>query len=688
MKKLFSDVKRTKTISSATFLLFVVIYSVSLLLHIPILPSIFGIPLLLYYSGSFLLVLLPILGLGLGRIGRFSSSVLYSFIFSCLAGYVCQNTINFNSSLQVWIIVFANLLLFVLSLLLPRTRIWQKTSWLNNGQERRDYIIDKKDFTVIIIFATAALVPIIISPIAQNADNYLVILKDSVANNAVQSNTRELLSNSRPLFISFLALTGKFLALDLAFVFRNLFVSLFVLFSLVFYDYCRRALPSRFLAGVIYLSLLSPAVILTEINIIRPQAAMLSLTLPVMILSIESVKTKNILPALVALMIAVLSLKFHELSIVLTLIAFIALAISLIRLVFIEKKISWKYLVLALIVIAPYFKLYNLGGIFTQVFSMIKYATHFLNGITWRWWFINNYATIDGASLGWSGISAFLYYLYNGLLVLLMLSALFYIRVKNKIRIGLFLILPVIYFIIFFAFAEILPRIGLYFLPNRAWVHVMIAAIIILALYVEAFTKKNIRLKFLDIALVGLIIFGYGGTLYVAKNNVEQVFKEELPVAKYIKSDLPQNAIVISSQDNMTLVTVYGNRAYDRITTDHQLSRLEFDTLTATALFGLSKDEVTIIQPKKVETIETITNGDIISVESTVLQEQKDKINKAIYSGDNPVYFLYSYRKLSGLNNAREYKKEIIDATNKSVYKNLGYPVVFEDKDILLLKIR
>lgn len=682
MKKLISKNK-----SQSTFVLMLLLYLLSWSLDLNIAMTVFGVSLFLYYPGKFLIDLVRPLDLKLGKIGIFSLCILYSFIFSSVAGILLQNYLDFNSIYQVWVIIFVDILLFLASIILPKFKLWHQIS-PSKKDSKQKYLPDKYDLISLAIFAVAILITIIISPLAQNADDYLMILKKSISSNLLQSHEAQLGASSRQLFVSFLALSSKFLNLDLLFTYRNIYVALFLASTLLFYDYLRRNFRSRYLINLLYLALLIPPVIVTEINIIRPQVAMLVLTIPVLILAVESVKSKRILPSIIALAFSIIGLKFHELSIVLVIVALISLIIGIIRLTFVEKIITWKHYVLFLIIAYAYAPILGLPAQLAQISAMLKYAISFLTNITWRWWFINNYTTMDGANLSWSGISAISYYLYNGILLLILLIALYILLKIKRLKTGLYIILPTIYFFIFFAFAEILPRIGLYFLPNRAWIHIMLAAVIMLALYLEGFEVKKINIKLLNYILLTFIIIGYLGTIYVANNNVDQIFKEEMPVAEFIRESLPKDCVIISSQENMDLVDIYGDRNYGRITTDRLISKSEFDSLVENKLNDLSVDKTTIIKPKRIEIIETLENDKLVKQESQVVQDQINQITKASYFGNSSAYFLYSYRKLSGLNSQREYKIEIIDAVNKNVYDKLGYEIVFEDDNALLLKIR
>lgn len=664
-----------KKLLSTLFVVTLAVYLISLKTNFNVGLAVAGLALLLYFPGKFFLELWPVFGFSFGRLGRFGLGVAYSFCYGAVVGLVIQNSYGFNTQYQIWALLLTNIILWLAYKLLVPKKFWQDISIFHSGKGQ-DYSVGWQDYVPLLVMALAILGLILINPIAQNADNYQVLLKRSVIENVNQLTSRQI-------FGAFTALVGKFTAIDASFIYRNLYVAGFFLLSFPFYDYLRRNINSRYLASLLYLSLLSPAVILTEVNIVRPQVAMLALTIPVVVLVVESIKKKDIFASVVALLISVVTIKFHELGAVLILIAATAVIINTLRAKVIGKKVTRQQLFWLIATVLPYIWLFHLLGFFNQVLTMINYAAHFLGQVSWRWWFIDSYTTVDGASLGWQGINALFYYLYNGILLVPLLAYLCYRLNKNRLKVGLPMLPVAIYVSVFFIFAELLPRMGVFFLPNRAWVHLMIALIIWLGLVVEKLKGNQLTERILPVILSILIVFGYSGSLYVAKNNINQVDKQELPVADFIRNNTPSNSIVLSSQGNLTLVDIYGQRAYSRIYFSEVVDRGEFDAQVQNELQDLSVDKLIVIKPKIIQVTETPDGNEVVTI-----QEQQTRLNKATYHGGNPVYFLYSYRKLKGLIAERDYSKDIIDSANKDTYSRLGYPIVFSNNGTILLRIR
>jgi hypothetical protein len=114
--------------------------------------------------------LIPKLNLKQGQFGRFALAVIYSFIVSGSIALVSQNAYGFNNPKQLYIGIIFSLAVNVLAIIkaLFHFEVPGLSEPINN------YKITKNDYLVIAILALALLVTIMISPMAQNADEYLV----------------------------------------------------------------------------------------------------------------------------------------------------------------------------------------------------------------------------------------------------------------------------------------------------------------------------------------------------------------------------------------------------------------------------------------------------------------------------------------------------------------------------------
>lgn len=641
-----------------------------------------GILLLFYFPGKFLIELLPPLQFSTGRFGKLSLSIIYSFCLNSILSIYTQSLWGFNSNNQIWAIIGINATIFLAHNLLPMISYWKKI--MPPGQNEATYKISPSDYIPIIIFFIAIAGWIIASPLAQNADNFLGIFRESVNQNFNLLTTRRI-------FLSFLELSNKFTAINDIIIYRYVPVALFFAGSLSLYDYLRRNLNSKKFIILLYLSFLAPAVILTEINNIRTQVIILALAIPVLILQIDSLKKKKILPSLAALAISGVSALFHELGFILFTIAFITTIIHLYRLILVEKKITWKYILLFLVIIYPYIRLVDISAIVHPLKVIKDYSIEILSRgqHQWRWWFLNRYIDADGVVVSFSGKNLLLYYLYNGILPLALFVYLFILSIVKKCKLGIHFIPPFLYFLFFFCAAEIFPRFSLDYLPSRAWVHIMIATVILLALVIEENIKKGMKFKFFPYLLIASILIGYFGSIYVARTNIKEVYSEELSAADFIKNNLPKDSLVLSSQYNIGLVMIYGNQTnYDQFIVDSAINKDEFDQLVSDKLIQLSKGQIIVFKPKIVQTMDYYESNLLTEKQVLVLQNEQDMLVKAMNTGKNPVYFVYSYRKLEALNAANQNRQDSADPINKDIYTRLGYSVVYNDKNVLIIRIR
>ncbi|MFH1910354.1 MAG: hypothetical protein ABIJ72_04190 [bacterium] len=614
----------------------------------------FGFILLFFLPGKFLIELFPKLTLQTGKIGKFSFASIYSLALISIIGFIAQNKFGFAMNEQVVVIILVNAVLLLCYFFLIRLKIWKGFILKSKIQ----YQIGWKDYLTLTLLAGAILVTILMNPVAQNYDNYLVLLKLSDFHSAN-------LTGMRQIFISLLELTGKVTNINAAFIYRNLLNALFFISTLTFYDYLKRYIAQSKIVFLTYLFFLAPPVILVQINQTMPQIILLIFTTPVLILLIESLRTKKITVAITAFIVSFVSLAFHQLSAVLILVSTITLLAHLGRLIFTEKKISIKHILLFLLIVIPWIKILNLWYIFIPPIFIFRFALDNFKSITWHWWFLDSYIDIDSQSVSFSGINAVLYYLYNGILPLLLLAYLIVVTSIKRFRPGIYTIPAFLYLVFFFLVAEIFPRIGLIMLPSRAWLHMMIPTVILLAVYGEILVRNKLALKPHLIVLLVLIVIGYAGIIFVTANNIKKVYRGQLPVAVYMKKNLAKDALVISSQDNNVIVNIYADRYYfGRIVTDHKIDKNEFEQLI--------QDELEVLQENK---------NDVI----------QDKLNRYLDTPDfnhNEIYFLYCNSQLGASNHANANRQGFNDALNRDTYANLGYLVAYADKECLLIKIR
>ncbi len=632
-----------------------------------------GILLLFYLPGRLVLQICAPLQNIWGRVGQLALSVFISF--SIMASVmILASRFGMTDKSAIYLMILINGLLFLANVL---RQIYKGQSTV--GLLRAKYTLSTSDIIVMIIPLIVVVATIALSPLASDADGFMTTLKKTIECSCVSSPFR-------PLFTTFFALIYHALGLSYLTLFRIVYPLLFVASTLFVFDYTKRRINSPMLHSVVYLAFLGAPVVISEINIIRPQVAMLVYTLPILMLLIESWRAKNILFTLVALWFGFVAIGFHELSIFLLVIAGLVCLWHIGRLVFVEKKISWQNIVLATIIIYPYLSILHVSTYLSRLMASINHAESLIPKLHWRWWFINNYISIDGINIGWPGVQAVYFYAYSGLLLLLMaiLLGLWLLIKRNKI--GWHFILPVLYALIFLAFAEILPRLGFFFLPNRAWVHLMLALSIILVLVAESLQKSSKNYG-LALTMSAIIVVGISGTAYVAANNVSEVFSEEVKSIKYMQNTAP-NSLFFSTQDNRTLVEFYGGRTLINLAIKSNIDRFGFYQMVTDTIGSMSIRKRVLVSPEIKEVTQRYVDGQFTSENVKLLAERQFAITEPQIKRGTPIYFIYSLRKSSGTNATRGYLANSLDITNRDVYQNTVFPIAYQDEGVIILKIR
>ncbi len=659
-----------KTRLVVSFFFTIVLYSLGYLAHFELIQFFSGIFLLYYFPGKFIIEIIPALANSFQIYGRISLSIMYSFLLSNLLALAIQNHFGFNSGHQILALLVLNLTLYLSFLI------------INKKRSRKEKILSDEnvcnfiDLIPFFILFCAFLAITLMNPLAQNYDHCLSALKESMINNTNAFGYRQI-------FLSSLGLAHHFLGLSIQLIYRNLFNIIFLSSTLICLDYLNRNIKASSLKFFLFLTFLIPPVILIQLNYIIPQVGIIVVTIPVLILLVESMKNRNITYLLAAIAISMIALMYHQLGIVLLITSITTL------LLFINyKKVNWKYIIVGIIILAPYLYTLRHLSFISPTITMAKYVASTFSGIRWTFWFLNSYKDVDGNILNFTGINLVLFYLFNGLAVIILLIF-FYLRlVQDKVRIKAYILPPLIYSSFFLIVAELFPRLGFVFLPTRAWIHMIIAGIILLILLIEH-VEKNHSMKFIPYVFAPLVIVGFIGTMYLTKNNIRKIYKEEMPIANFIKNNTEKNAFFLSSQDNMAIIDIYGERNfYIQLNINQKEDRDHFDKLTTNQINLLSEDKISIVKPKVVQTTEVFNNNLLVEKRVSVIQEQTTKKELAIYKENNPVYFIYSKRKLNNLNSAKMDSQFLTDSLNKDNYDTLGYPVVYKDDNTLLIKIR
>lgn len=519
-----------------------------------------GFPYLVYLAG-FIFFFLP--GLNLALIGEQLTTSRQGLVKLCLWAWLNTIILNpaiiffvskisrriaFESDVQLWFVMFwfisLGSLFFAYSFRkFPPTQI------------KLPSIASKKNFYLaIIIFIGFLVCNFFLYRYIPESDPYscLISLKESIALHAVPKG------EGRPLF---LVLSWMFLFVTKipAYWFYKIIIPLFsFVIVMVFGKYNRQDQKSilEIFGNILFLCF---PVVAMEILISRPQSIFL-FSLPVVIFLVSELNKKkvsgNFLWLSMLLLMSFIGMKFHPLFIILVALTIIIIFEFMFRFFWQEllAKIGIFSFIVGLISAIFFLKIpETLSGVYAGL-------THGLPPLHFSWWFIGNYINSDGVQVGWPGLSALLYYGYNlGLLPVVVLFFLF--GRKLTIRWNLNDNWP--YFIVFGLFlvvAEILPRFGLAFLPDRAWLFLsLITGLLVLKLIswrFDEFTRID-RIFFYTLIVISLTL-----SFVVTYAKQGWVSVNEYQAALWLKNNTGSDAIIISQPGNLPMIEYFAERKF------------------------------------------------------------------------------------------------------------------------------
>lgn len=636
-----------------------------------------GLGLLGLLPGFALLRLLPVNNLTKRKSGKLGASILLSHsLFSCVlfAGIIWfSDRLFLTRNLLVPIMIGINVLTVIVSgLIRPFPPFKNYVSQLR---------LSWPTALPVLIILLATFLPILINGYAQDNDAFLSKTL------AYASGTPASILDLRPLFPATLASVSILTSISPFTAFLVTPLILFLAAVLIFWDYLRTRLTSSPLQYAAVLAIISTPVTITELAITRPQVILIAYTLPLLIIGTETLRKKSLGYGVAGLLFSLLLLPFHELSAVLIALFLVSIVFN-ISVLLTQKKLRLRSLVWAAIIIIPYFFILPLGAVFRQLIGVTSFAQQSVGHLKWEWWFIDSYTSIDGTQLGWPGIGSLYYYLFNGIIFYLFLLGLLIVGKKRKptnidgSRTEWYFVLGFLGF--FFFFAEIAPRLGFYFLPNRSWPYIALACCFCAIPLLKQLERHSLTFQKSIFALSALIAAsGLAGIVKVATDNVAEVFPEEASAIQFI-STTPADSVILSNQNNRTLAQLYGKRTFfsidsHKITNEEALSEIInriYEDLTTNAVQTITFETTTVKVNGKISSI-TVGPEEVVNSLQQI---------KPIPETKN-VYYLYSKRKATGLVTERSdaYKGET--GTNQVVPLFIHYPVAFEDSSAVLYRV-
>jgi len=382
------------------------------------------------------------------------------------------------------------------------------------------------------------------------ADPYKYILRVS---EAIQ--TGAIVESSRSLFYAFswdLLFLSK---IPLYFLYKIIIPLFSAIILLVFYLYSSKINRDKHLLLFSTLNIVTFPVVAMEILMSRPQSIFL-FVLPIsLFLAIYLLKNKQINSffwLFYLLLLILVGIRIHQFFLILLGILLIIVIVFYFRKI---KENPWVALVLTAFSLPYFYRLlleFNFIS-FMEPFWQIIIHPHF------KLWFINNYTNIDGYQMGWPGYSFLLYYGYN---LGLVLPILIILNLIKKIKFNFSLKdywVYLLFFFIFFAVAEVFPRLGLNYLPDRAW----LLAAFGLMFFIPPLINRSVNVfgkRIILIILTFLFLFSFGINFYLTYSKQGRITENEYKASQYMKNNLPEDAAVISQANNGVIIKHFANK--------------------------------------------------------------------------------------------------------------------------------
>lgn len=588
----------------------------------------------------------------------FNPTIIY--IFSLLFHKIAQESFTIVIFLAYWFLSFFLLLVCC---------FWNKKRLLNFDFKYKTFL------PVFLLLMFVVALGFLLYPYVPEADGYgyMVKIRDSLAYHRMP------LHESRPLFFVLVWLFLFLTKIPIYWLFKIVFpLILFLVLGLIFYTLSLSKVKNRLLLIISSLAFLACPVIFAEILYARPQTVFI-LVFVVLLFVLRnfllSPQPRDYLWLIFLLLLNVLGLKVHLFFVFNILLVFVVL-------VFVLREPARKYpleslVLFSLVVFGSYPLLRDLGF----VDQILRLARPFWNALIHPHidlWFIDHYRNVFGDELGWPGVTQLYYYGYNlGLFLpcLLCLS----LKFRSKIKLvseGVWIWL--LSLVMFLAIAEFFPRLGLAFLPDRAWLFASLSLMFFVPLALSALSGFLAKNKISLAVLVSAFAVSVLASLFVVYAKQGWVNKEELKAVEFIRQNTPEDAAFITQKGNFPLVKYFAQRTFvqapDYFFLDEKVDsqEIEFidhlsDRISKKSYYLEKNQEMAEKMRELLEKIVDPENPDVgfyvksLSVLGNQIAKNKLFLKEIeIYHLDQPrpVYVLYSENKFGSLYGMRGWWKK------------------------------
>ena len=458
------------------------------------------------------------------------------------------------------------------------------------------------------------------------------------------------------------------------------------------------------LAGLL---VLSSGAMASEIDRVKPEIFIFLLWFPTVLWFFWTVTTKRWYYYLIGLLFAYLSFRSHDTGAIVLLtylIAGVLLVLSYYQTW--RKYITPKNCGYAVLIMLPYIFAFHLTSLLDSFRETLANIPITVTGLQFRLWFLNSYNS-GGVQAGWPGWTFVMFYIFNGFT-----AALFFIwgfirfKQSKSDRAGwMALALPLLSGVIYLLLSEILPRFGVYFLPDRSWVHFFYDCVIATFL-ICVLLKPTQRIMPAWLTWIGGISIIGGACIAVILSVVlgSLVSRTEAGGIEHI-IQLPTNAVVLSSQEfNNILVTVYGGRQFigvalpavgsDGAPKDLASLQAYLNGQIDAGKIGIISTDATITEQQLVQTItDSKENGTVVTHTTQILSDKIETVSQGAttITASTPVYFYYSFAKTDGAQTklGRASWVSGIDLSHRSLFADIPTTSdTYRDSASVLVRIR
>ena len=508
----------------------------------------------------------------------------------------------------------------------------------------------------------------------------------------------------RGFFDTSVMILSDFSGIDPYHVFSVLFILLQTsMFFAIRFFLGRYRVISPLHSAIPYLIALSVPVLSMEIDMTRPQNVLIILFPIFLVFSYRFLVERHIPSAIIAFIIALSGMNYHEFFVFPLFLSFASIIISAIR--FAKQSQDKRDRIIAALLFLSGFLFAILateymGFISGALLTAIRIIVDIADVSKWRFWFIDNYSGDGSAETGWAGILGtakyYGYYLspaLAGIFILIFSS----VTRKRELISDTFVRFLLSFILIFFSFAEILPRLNHVYLPERFWLLIDICLIFLAIPIIAHFQKTISRSRFLVSGIVFLCLIGLGGSLYVAHGKKSLTSPREYRAAIWIRNNTPKNSAVITQGANGPMILFFAKRALINTGPEYFLA----PTLLPEGF-----------EPKeKLSQLQDAYSASVADIHSKVDQYMRNEISFAVFAQgiqeqesrlkniekeieslknavDQPLYIVYSFDKFNTLYAGRKWWMDT-NSYGANIEKfNLTYSLVYNKDGVLIWKVR